>query len=361
MENSAAFSSSVKFTEHKTRVTMVNKSLLTTGDNVYARREAASEVNATVAGPRVVRISVTDAYATDSSGDDGEVFFGRRRVKKFVNEVTIKARSGDDVSGYCNRIGGKTAASRRKNANAAVKGDVAVKKRLKVSSGKKFRGVRQRPWGKWAAEIRDPTRRVRLWLGTYDTAEEAAMVYDHAAIQLRGPDALTNFTIPSPENLQLPEKKLSSVDSGYNSGEESQTNNKASSPKSVLRFSSSSTDECVAESTQHSPLNDAVNEPSELTENNGSVSENFSDFQPFTDTFSTSDLFDFPDFVPDIYDPTSFSDSMFHSSDPSEAFFGFANDFGFGSGSGSGSSSWPADDYLQDFGDVFGSDPLVAL
>ncbi|CAI0433106.1 unnamed protein product [Linum tenue] len=62
-----------------------------------------------------------------------------------------------------------------------------------TDSNNKFVGVRQRPSGRWVAEIKDTTKKIRMWLGTFETAEEAARAYDEAATLLRGSNTRTNF------------------------------------------------------------------------------------------------------------------------------------------------------------------------
>ncbi|KAJ8643484.1 hypothetical protein MRB53_005232 [Persea americana] len=71
------------------------------------------------------------------------------------------------------------------------------------NSTNKFVGVRQRPSGRWVAEIKDTTQKIRMWLGTFETAEEAARAYDEAACLLRGSNTRTNFITHVPTSSPL--------------------------------------------------------------------------------------------------------------------------------------------------------------
>ncbi|XP_051145837.1 ethylene-responsive transcription factor ERF118-like [Andrographis paniculata] len=152
---------------------------------------------------RRVRIICNDPYATDSSDD--EEMATKKKVKRVVHEVCFPIRDGGDLqnSDQFAIAGGKGSKKKRMIPFAETKDN---------SPKGKYRGVRQRKWGKWAAEIRDPIQHKRIWLGTYNSAEEASRAYELKRLEFEALASNSNSTGSSSDKISCNAKPISVSD-----------------------------------------------------------------------------------------------------------------------------------------------------
>lgn len=197
---------------------------------------------------RKVRVFFDDPDVTDSSGD--EMTEGPVKKKQVVFEFVVPPFPPP----------ASTTAAFKSPKNPSTNSVAETPKSATSSSASpRYKGVRKRKWGKFAAEIRDPFRRVRLWLGTYETAEEAKLVYEAAAVRfeaekrrrLNAPSSSASISLEAEKKVRL--SVYASVSSSPGVTEATYSVPTPPSPSSVLDASAAAGSQLEA---QHPPPED---------------------------------------------------------------------------------------------------------